>query len=70
MNGRKLQQQRAFTFVELMIALSLSSLLMLSIYEVFRSNTEQYYLQEQQLEMGRSLSLSLEFMKEELLSAG
>ncbi|MEE2643520.1 MAG: prepilin-type N-terminal cleavage/methylation domain-containing protein [Myxococcota bacterium] len=70
MNGRKLQHQRAFTFVELMIALSLGSLLMLSIYEVFRSNTEQYYLQEQQLEMGRSLSLSLEFMKEELLSAG
>ena len=64
------QKQRGFTLVELMIALFISSIAILSIYEVFRSNTRQYYVQEQQLEMVESTHLALEFMKEELQSAG
>ena len=64
------QKQRGFTLVELMIALFIGSIAILSIYEVFRSNTRQYYVQEQQLEMVESTHLALEFMKEELQSAG
>lgn len=67
---RSKPSQRGFTLVELMIALFLGSIAVLSIYEIFRSNTRQYYVQEQQLEMVAATHLALEFMKEELQSAG
>ena len=59
-----------FTMVELLIALFLSSVVMLAVYFVFISNTEQYYRQEQIVQMQENMRFALEHLKNDMRNAG
>ena len=59
-----------FTMVELLIALFLSSVVMLAVYFVFISNTEQYYRQEQIVQMQENMRFALEHVKNDMRNAG
>lgn len=59
-----------FTMVELLIALFLSSIVMLAVYFVFISNTEQYYRQEQIVQMQENMRFALEHVKNDMRNAG
>jgi prepilin-type N-terminal cleavage/methylation domain-containing protein len=63
-------KHRAFTMVELMVALLLSAIVLLAVYFVFISNTEQYYRQEQIVQMQESMRFALEHIKTDLRNAG
>lgn len=56
--------------VELMMALLLSAIVLLAVYFVFISNTEQYYRQEQIVQMQESMRFALEHLKTDLRNAG
>lgn len=56
--------------VELLIALFLSSVVMLAVYFVFISNTEQYYRQEQIVQMQENMRFALEHVKNDMRNAG
>lgn len=61
---------RGFTMVELLLALFLSSVVMAAVYFVFISNTEQYYRQEQIVQMQENMRFALEHLKNDLRNAG
>ncbi|MEZ4471150.1 MAG: prepilin-type N-terminal cleavage/methylation domain-containing protein [bacterium] len=67
---RPRRRPAGFTMVELMMALLLSSIVLLAIYFVFISNTEQYYRQEQIVQMQESMRFALEHLKTDLRNAG
>ena len=59
-----------FRSVELLIALFLSSVVMLAVYFVFISNTEQYYRQEQIVQMQENMRFALEHVRNDMRNAG
>lgn len=67
---RSRRRARGFTLVELLIALFLSGVVMLAVYFVFISNTEQYYRQEQIVQMQDNMRFALEHLKNDMRNAG
>jgi len=65
-----MRQPRGFTLVELLIASLLTGAVLISIYFVFIANTRQYYTQEQVVQMQESMRFALEYLKNDLRSAG
>lgn len=61
---------RGFTMIELLLALFLSSIVMVAVYFVFISNTEQYYRQEQIVQMQENMRFALEHLKNDMRNAG
>ncbi|MCA9524779.1 MAG: prepilin-type N-terminal cleavage/methylation domain-containing protein [Myxococcales bacterium] len=68
--ARRRTRRAGFTMIELMMALLLSSIVLLAIYFVFISNTEQYYRQEQIVQMQETMRFALEHLKTDLRNAG
>ena len=64
------QWSRGFTIVELMVATLLSSVVIMAVYFVFISNTQQYYVQEQLVRMQESMRFGMEYLKNDLRNAG
>lgn len=67
---RRPNSNKAFTLIELMIAALLSGMVLLAIYFVFISNTEQYYRQEQIVQMQERMRFATEYLKNDLRNAG
>lgn len=64
------RRRHAFTLVELLIAATLSGLVLLGVFFVFTSNTRQYYTQEQILQMQESMRFATEYLKTDLRNSG
>lgn len=62
--------QKGFTLVELMIALLLSSLVLISLGVAFQSQQESYTAQEEVAEMQQELRAGLEIITREIRNAG
>ena len=63
-------RSHGFTIIELMVATMLSSVVLLAVYFVFISNTQQYYVQEQLVRMQESMRFGMEYLKNDLRNAG
>jgi prepilin-type N-terminal cleavage/methylation domain-containing protein len=61
---------QGFTLIEIMIALLLSSIVLLTVFYVFVQNTEQYYRQEQVVQMQERMRFALEYVKNDLRNTG
>ncbi|MBU0554332.1 prepilin-type N-terminal cleavage/methylation domain-containing protein [Myxococcota bacterium] len=61
---------RGYTFVELLIAVAMSSVVLLAVYYVFIASTEQFYRQEQNIQMQEGLRFALEYIKTDLRNSG
>lgn len=59
-----------FTLVELLIAGMISALVLIAVYVVFIANTNQYYRQEQIVQMQESMRFAIEYLKNDLRNAG
>ncbi len=59
-----------FTLIELMVATLLSSVVLMAVYFVFITNTQQYYVQEQLVRMQESMRFGMEYLKNDLRNAG
>lgn len=64
------RRARGFTMVELLIAMFLTGIVMIAVYLVFISNTEQYYRQEQIVQMQDNMRFALEHLKNDMRNAG
>lgn len=62
--------RRGFTFAELLVAVVLASIVLLSVYFVFVTGTEQYYRQEQIVQMQEGMRFAMEYIKNDLRNAG
>ena len=62
--------QAGFTMVELLVATLISSIILLAIYFVFISGSEQYYRQEQIVQMQEGMRFAMEYLKADLRNAG
>ena len=60
----------AFTLVELLIAGMIASLVLIATYMLFISNTDQYYRQEQIVQMQETMRFAVEYLKSDLRNAG
>ena len=58
-----------FTLIELMVATLLSSVVLMAVYFVFITNTQQYYVQEQLVRMQESMRFGMEYLKNDLRNA-
>lgn len=56
--------------VELLVAVVLSSIVIITVYFVFSANTRQYYTQEQTVQMQEAMRFALEYLKTDLRNAG
>jgi type IV pilus assembly protein PilW len=63
-------RQGGFTLVEIMIALLISSIVMISIYAAFQSQQRSYLIQEQVAEMQQNIRISLAMITKDIRSAG
>ncbi|MCA9557152.1 MAG: prepilin-type N-terminal cleavage/methylation domain-containing protein [Myxococcales bacterium] len=72
MTRRSLARARAagFTMVELLLAVFLSAIVLVAIYYVFIANSQQYYRQEQVVQMQEGMRFALEYLKTDLRNAG
>lgn len=59
-----------FTLVELMVAVLLSSIVLITVYFVFSANARQYYVQEQIVQMQEGMRFALEYIKNDLRNTG
>ncbi len=62
--------RRGFTMVELLVASIVSSLVLIVTYSVFIANTNQYYVQEQIVQMQEGMRFALEYLKNDLRNVG
>ncbi len=67
---RRSLRRRGFTMVELLVAVLLSSIVMITVYFVFQANTRQFYTQEQVVQMQEAMRFALEYLKTDLRNAG
>ena len=68
---RKQRSRRGgFTFVELLIAGFIGAVVLVVTYLVFTANSRQYYVQEQIVQMQESMRFAVEYLKNDLRSAG
>lgn len=68
--GTQARRGRGFTFVELLVAMTLSAMVLSAVYMVFIANSNQYYLQEQLVQGQETTRFAMEFLKNELRGAG
>ncbi|MCA9545236.1 MAG: prepilin-type N-terminal cleavage/methylation domain-containing protein [Myxococcales bacterium] len=61
---------RGFSLVEIMVALLISAIVLLTVFFVFITNTEQYYRQEQVVQMQERMRFAMEYLKNDLRNAG
>lgn len=66
--GRR--RERGLSLVEVLVAGLISSMVLLAIYFVFISNTENFYRQEQAIQVQERLRFALEYVKNDLRNAG
>ena len=62
--------QRGLSLVEVLVAGLISSMVLLSIYFVFVTNTENFYRQEQTIQVQERMRFALEYLKNDLRNAG
>ncbi len=67
---RRRRGGRGFSLVEIMMALIISAIVMLTVFFVFITNTEQYYRQEQIVQMQERMRFALEYLKNDVRNAG
>lgn len=67
---RPARGQRGLSLVEVLIAGLISSMVLLSIYFVFVTNTENFYRQEQTIQVQERMRFALEYLKNDLRNAG
>jgi type IV pilus assembly protein PilW len=70
MKMRHLSHKGGFTLVEIMIALLISSIVMISIFAAFQSQQQSYLIQEQVAEMQQNIRAGLGMMTREIRMAG
>jgi prepilin-type N-terminal cleavage/methylation domain-containing protein len=63
-------RRKGFTVVELLVAVALSAIVLVTVYLVFNANTRQYYTQEQVVQMQEAMRFALEYLKTDLRNAG
>ncbi len=70
--SRRLHRSAAagFTLIELLIAGLISGMVMIAIYVVFIANTDQYYRQEQIVQMQEGMRFAIEYLKNDLRNVG
>ncbi len=60
----------AFTFVELIMAVFISSLVLMAIYLVFITSTDHFYDQKQVVQLQEGMRFAMEYIKSDLRNAG
>jgi type IV pilus assembly protein PilW len=70
MNSFKRIKQLGFSLVELMVALALSSVLLLGLFQIFTSNKQAFSLQDGVARLQESGRISMEFLSRNLRVAG
>ena len=66
----KLQNNRGFTLIELMVAVGLSVVVGAFVYNVFISQNEQYVVQDRVVEMQQNLRSGVDIMAREIRMSG
>ncbi len=59
-----------YTLIELLVAGLISSLVLIAVYVVFIANTDQYYRQEQIVQMQEGMRFAVEYLKNDLRNVG
>ena len=70
MNFSFKQRQQGFSLVELMVALGLSSILMVGLFQIFNSNKQAFTLQDGMARVQESGRIAMEFLSRDLRIAG
>ena len=69
-NEIKHSKQQGFSLVELLIALALSSILLVGLFQIFNSNRQAFSMQDGVARVQESGRIGMEFMTRELRTAG
>ena len=69
-NEIKRSKQQGFSLVELLIALALSSILLVGLFQIFNSNRQAFSMQDGVARVQESGRIGMEFMTRELRTAG
>lgn len=67
---RGLRRVPGYTLIELLIASLIGSLVLIAVYVVFIANTDQYYRQEQIVQMQEGMRFVVEYLKNDLRNVG